>query len=173
MQHLSNLMITMVLGGLWHGAGFNFLIWGALHGGYLIVNTLFAKRFSPPLNMRTPSGFVWVASSWICTFVAVNYAWLYFRCSTFSDAMLANTKIFSWLKSPKLPEVYPGVVALIFIVLAIELVQRFLERNDYKKIYNDSICSASLLGVLAGFFLVAGIVFLLGVPTQQFIYFQF
>ena len=172
-KHLSNLMITMVLGGLWHGAGLNFIIWGALHGGFLVINNLYTRCFPAIDEKRRFTLIARNIFSWACTFIAVNYAWLYFRCVTFSDAMVANAKIFSWLKSPEMPKVYSGVVVLIFIVLAIDVTQRLLENNNYKNIYRDSVVPASLQGVLAGIFLVGGIAFLLGVPTQQFIYFQF
>lgn len=72
-----NLFITMLLGGLWHGAGWNFLIWGGLHGLYLIICHNYKKilkiEFSPNL-------------SWGITFLSVVFAWIFFRAANFAEA---------------------------------------------------------------------------------------
>lgn len=72
-----NLMITMVLGGLWHGAGWNFAIWGGLHGCYLCVNHAWAataRQFS-----FSTEGPVWRLLSIALTFLLVCFAWVFFR----------------------------------------------------------------------------------------------
>ncbi|MBW0005838.1 MAG: MBOAT family protein [Hyphomicrobiales bacterium] len=72
-----NLMVTMLLGGLWHGAAWTYVAWGGLHGLYLLVNHAWlsvAKRALPPLL------------SWAVTFFAVITAWVFFRASDFSSA---------------------------------------------------------------------------------------
>ena len=80
-----NLFITMLLGGLWHGAGWNFLIWGALHGGYLIVNHGFVA-LKPQIEWRLPK-LVTVILSWSLTFVAVVIGWVFFRATTLDGAL--------------------------------------------------------------------------------------
>jgi alginate O-acetyltransferase complex protein AlgI len=73
----ANLFITMVLGGLWHGAGWNFVIWGALHGAFLIVNHAWRElchKFGLGLSGR---GGRWLAIA--LTFVCVVFGWVYFR----------------------------------------------------------------------------------------------
>lgn len=74
-QHL-NLFATMLLGGLWHGANWTFVIWGALHGLYLSINHLWAKG-----GRRLPGGL-----GWALTFVCVNAAWVFFRAANFTRA---------------------------------------------------------------------------------------
>lgn len=72
-----NLMITMVLGGLWHGAGWNFIVWGALHGAYLAIHrgwSTFARQFHLPAD--THAGKVLAT---LLTFTAVCVAWVFFR----------------------------------------------------------------------------------------------
>lgn len=172
-RHLRNLMITMILGGLWHGAGFNFIIWGALHGAYLCVNTLVVTRDQATPASENKHGIFVSVLAWASTFLFVNYAWLYFRCATFADAMVANHKIFSWLSHPELPAVLPGVMILVLSIIGIDLVGRILERRNYKKFYNDSNSAAVLQSLGSGILFVVGFILLLGVPTQQFIYFQF
>jgi hypothetical protein len=77
-------MTTMLLGGLWHGAGMNFVIWGALHGIYLAINhgwNALAEK------LHLPRGRVWAAFSMALTFVAVCVAWVFFRATHFDKAM--------------------------------------------------------------------------------------
>jgi alginate O-acetyltransferase complex protein AlgI len=85
---LANLMITMLLGGLWHGASWNFVIWGGLHGGYLVLERVVLQRLpfwqSPALPMRV--------LRWLLTFHLVCFAWIFFRAKTLvaSVAVIGN-----------------------------------------------------------------------------------
>jgi D-alanyl-lipoteichoic acid acyltransferase DltB (MBOAT superfamily) len=76
-----NLMLTMLLGGLWHGAGWNFLIWGGLHGLYLWVNHLWRGAGIGDAQ-APPAGWVMKVLSWGITFLAVVIAWIFFRAQT-------------------------------------------------------------------------------------------
>lgn len=73
---LLNLFTTFVIGGIWHGAGWTFIIWGALHGAALILHRLWQLT-----GIRLNS-----VLSWLLTFNFVNIAWLYFRAETVTDA---------------------------------------------------------------------------------------
>ena len=77
-----NLFLTMLIGGLWHGAGWGFVIWGALHGSYLVVNHGFAA-LSKKFGLRF-EGWFWTVASGILTLVAVIIAWIPFRAATLS-----------------------------------------------------------------------------------------
>ncbi|MCC6916414.1 MBOAT family protein [Nitrosomonas sp.] len=79
-----NLMITMLLGGLWHGAGWTFVIWGGLHGFYLVINHAWQFVISK-LKMHT--GPIWTASSRLITFLAVVIAWVFFRAPDIRTAI--------------------------------------------------------------------------------------
>lgn len=83
-----NILIVMVLGGLWHGAGFSFLIWGLLHGFYLLLNHVYRDILAPLLPSRLINGKVWRAISWLATFLAVVIAWVFFRASDHHVAMM-------------------------------------------------------------------------------------
>jgi D-alanyl-lipoteichoic acid acyltransferase DltB (MBOAT superfamily) len=72
-----NLVVTMVLGGLWHGAGWTFVVWGTLHGVALAANHLW-RAVAPPAWMRMP-GAVRATLGWILTFAVVVVGWVYFR----------------------------------------------------------------------------------------------
>ena len=80
-----NLMVTMVLGGLWHGAGWNFLIWGALHGCYLMINhgwTALQSRWKLLAVFHLGR-----CGAVLLTFVAVCVAWVFFRAPDLSRAL--------------------------------------------------------------------------------------
>jgi alginate O-acetyltransferase complex protein AlgI len=85
-----NLMITMLLGGLWHGAAWTFVVWGALHGAYLCVNHAWsnygpavAPRFARPAN----------AAAFVVTFVSVVVAWVFFRADSISSATFVLSRM--------------------------------------------------------------------------------
>lgn len=80
-----NLFFTMVLGGFWHGAGWTFLLWGGLHGFYLVVNHAWSALGE---RVRIPGA--WLLSGWggrVLTFLAVLVAWIFFRAEDPSEAM--------------------------------------------------------------------------------------
>lgn len=87
-----NLMTTMALGGIWHGAGWNFLVWGVLHGSCLVINhgwrNLAAR--SELAFLRHPAHRIW---SWPVTMLSVSIAWVYFR----ADSMFAAHAILKGL----------------------------------------------------------------------------
>jgi hypothetical protein len=84
MRRQFNLMTTMILGGLWHGAGWNFVIWGALHGCYLVVHHAYravASKVAIPMPPRIAS-----VLAVLFTFVCVVFAWVYFRATDLATA---------------------------------------------------------------------------------------
>jgi D-alanyl-lipoteichoic acid acyltransferase DltB (MBOAT superfamily) len=87
-----NLMVTMLLGGLWHGAGWNFLVRGGLHGLYLCVNHLWQASRKSSKTQFAP-GLV-QAASWAMTFLAVVFAWVFFRAKTMAAAWQVLTALF-------------------------------------------------------------------------------
>jgi len=93
-----NLMLTMLLGGLWHGASWTFVVWGGLHGSYLLINHAYRTarlRFSPPTRLTATLGRV---SGAALTFAAVVVAWVFFRATTFDGAaaLLRAMSRFEW-----------------------------------------------------------------------------
>lgn len=82
-----NLLITMLLGGLWHGAGWTFIAWGGLHGGYLMVNHFWRSvctRLGQDVERSTRAG---RTAARLLTFVAVVVGWVFFRADSFRDAL--------------------------------------------------------------------------------------
>ncbi|MET4419029.1 MBOAT family protein [Bradyrhizobium sp. RT3a] len=87
-QRNINLAATMVLGGLWHGAGVTFVLWGALHGLFLTINHRWTERSkkSPSLARITKTWWYPIAALGL-TQIAVVFAWIFFRADDFYDAV--------------------------------------------------------------------------------------
>jgi alginate O-acetyltransferase complex protein AlgI len=83
-----NLVLTMLLGGLWHGAGWNFLIWGGLHGAYLAINHCWHgwRSDASQSSIPVPETRVLTILSWAVTFLFVVIAWVLFRAKTTAGA---------------------------------------------------------------------------------------
>ena len=123
-----NLLTTMLLGGLWHGAGWGFVTWGALHGTFLTIN----HRFSAMCQRRgiELTGPIWTSAALILTLVSVVIAWVPFRAASLSAATLMwaamsvpslASPAFATLTSAKL------LVAGFAIVLLLPNSQQLLE----------------------------------------------
>jgi len=91
-----NLLITMLLGGLWHGAGWNFIIWGGLHGSYLIINHAWSSSVIKERVIAFLSPQAFLVMCWLTTFIAVVIAWVFFRAETFSGAMIIIHAMFGF-----------------------------------------------------------------------------
>ncbi|HBY87302.1 MAG TPA: membrane-bound O-acyltransferase family protein [Colwellia sp.] len=95
----SNLFITFLIGGMWHGAGWTFIFWGALHGGALIIH-----RFWLKMNVSMN-----IFIAWFLTFNFVNITWVFFRAREWDDAIKVLNGMFS--EELMLPEKFSGTLA--------------------------------------------------------------
>jgi len=168
-----NLMTTMVLGGLWHGANWTFVVWGALHGLYLAGHKLILDRFGAPeridrgpLATAVPGVF-----KGLLTFHLVCVTWIFFRADSFSQAWTFLVRIFTWNMASELPALQwasPRLVILIGGVFAIDVIQRST---------GDHVIFRSLPAVARGAAYAALVIVLLafgGIDAPSaFIYFQF
>jgi alginate O-acetyltransferase complex protein AlgI len=84
-----NLMLTMLLGGLWHGASWNFVVWGGIHGVALALDKrLFGKRAPMPADAPyTIRRVLRAVGGWLTTMTVVLFAWIFFRATTYADAI--------------------------------------------------------------------------------------
>ena len=82
-----NLFLTMLLGGLWHGASWNFVVWGGLHGCALAVHKLWTKHFSPRVSMPP-------LVAWVVTLFFVILCWVPFRSRSFADTLTIVKSLF-------------------------------------------------------------------------------
>lgn len=111
-----NLLITMLVGGFWHGASWNFILWGGIHGLALIVNRYYSEI--PLLKMFVPIMRIKLFS-WVATMCVVFSAWVFFRAASLGDALMVFEVIFDfgpyWLSSSLPVEFFE--VLVIFLPL--------------------------------------------------------
>jgi len=81
----ANLMITFIIGGIWHGAGWTFIFWGFLHGSALIIHRIWSR-----LGFK-----LWTWVAWFVTFNFINITWIFFRAKDWDDAIKVLTAMFS------------------------------------------------------------------------------
>lgn len=140
-----NLMLTMTVGGIWHGAGLAFLAWGALHGAALVVQ----KSVGRLLPSFRGDSLLYAAA----TFLFVTLAWLPFRCPTVGDSWLMLTRIFSDFDIAFLPafcsERRLWVVMLVVAYTFICLPDRFSAWAERRFVASRWVVKLLLLCLLA------------------------
>lgn len=157
------LMITMLLGGLWHGAAWTFVVWGALHGIYLVVERMLRSRIQIKINAFTG---ILLA---LLTYTMVNFTWVFFRAREFSTAKNMITSML-WMngEGEKIVETFDVVKVLTLIGLL--FIAHWIMRNTSLKEVSSKL-SPIVLGVVWAIML-----FLIAIAQgsgEQFIYFQF
>ncbi len=157
------LMITMLLGGLWHGAAWTFIVWGGLHGIYLILERL-QKQYLPFKITRWNGMFLAFT-----TFTCVNITWVFFRAREFETAWSMIKSMF--FLNPEGAEILPNFqIAQVLTLIGLLFVTHWLMRNtSVKEVASKT--SPGLLGIVW-----AAMIFLILIAQgtgEQFIYFQF
>jgi len=162
-----NLMITMVLGGLWHGASWTFVIWGFYHGSLLCLHRL-ATRFLPlPMPQGRLGQTVWQWLSIVIMFAFTLYGWLIFRAADFPQLWAMTKALFAFHPDMDLVR---GVIKLLFYGWPLLAVQLYQYRTGDLMILQKCPVLAQALFYLVCFYYIV----ILGVfDAQSFIYFQF
>nr|WP_249803425.1 MBOAT family O-acyltransferase [Bradyrhizobium zhengyangense] len=116
-----NLIVVMTVGGLWHGAGATFVVWGALHGSYLAVNHLFRAAGGGWKPISVGAQFGCTVIYWILTFVAVVVGWVFFRADGAGTAV--NLLVAMFAPTSGAPAIDQGLaVVAVLIALVMTLV---------------------------------------------------
>lgn len=163
-RYLLNLMIVFLVSGLWHGAAWTFVLWGALHGIYQIIEALRKKWFGEPSYNHWWSK----ALKMLFVFLLVNMAWIFFRANTVGDAFTAIAKIFTQQNSPF---IYPMAMLFGLLSFAILLVKDFADEfhPSWKLMASDNkVLSTIVCALLSVYVILFGVL-----DSSQFIYFQF
>ncbi len=160
-----NLMLTMLLGGLWHGAAWTFVIWGAIHGGAMCYERWAAERRSEAGGdeSTTAGNPVW---RWFVTFHVVCLGWVFFRAESLGAAREMLERLVVWGPSPLLT---PLLVAVVVASIAVQFVPAPAVKELQTRF--SELGAARQGVVIAGGFLVLGALAPAGVAP--FIYFQF
>jgi alginate O-acetyltransferase complex protein AlgI len=162
-----NKMIVFVVSGLWHGANWTYVIWGALHGAYLVVEQA--------VGSATPAGrarsLARRAVAWAVTFALVCLAWVFFRADNVSDSFRIIGRILTL--APGAPGAAAGALDSRVAYLALTPIVMALEGYDRRRGLFDRIAQLSPVSRYAFYVvLIYGTILFRGV-SAQFIYFQF
>ena len=157
------LMLTMLLGGLWHGAAWTFVVWGALHGIYLVIERILKNKVSFRI---TPLNGIFLA---LLTYTCVNITWVFFRAREFETAKnMIGSMFFVNGDGVKLLQNFDIIKVLILISLL--FICHYLMRNSSLKELSLKT-PAWLLGI--GWAVMLFLIVISQGSGQQFIYFQF
>jgi len=179
-----NLFLTMLIGGLWHGANWTFVAWGAFHGGLLVVFWWFKGRGLNENSSLLPQGRLWQTTqsllNWAVTFALVCVGWVFFRASDIGQALAMLHSMSGWRTGNT------GVLTLnqrLFVLaivvgcLAFELMLEQREKLGFwvskaKWVGRLSVIGRSLQPV--GYVLLLALILIARpVSAGRFIYFQF
>jgi alginate O-acetyltransferase complex protein AlgI len=158
-----NLMITMLLGGLWHGASWNFVLWGGLHGGYLAIERLVLG--SKPKQLLWSSPMAWLRSFFVIVLVTIS--WVPFRSPNWQTTVLIFKKLL-FIDMPYNIEWYYfwAMIAVPMVVGGGWLAKRFDWKWPIISIEKSYMPAFMLFEILIIFFFAP-------INTSPFIYFQF
>ncbi|WP_417350439.1 MBOAT family O-acyltransferase [Flavobacterium alkalisoli] len=170
----ANLMTTMLLGGLWHGASLRFIIWGALHGMGLAIHKLFQEFFPDKKNVKLNFGSaLWKIFSVVLTFHFVAFCWIFFRAKDFNTALDVIKNIGDVTFNPE--QWYTIILGYknVFALMLVGYVWHFLPEK-FTEFMKQAFYKTPLIlkGILLG--LVYWLVYAAAsAGPQPFIYFQF
>ncbi len=175
-----NNFIVFLISGLWHGAAATYVVWGAIHGIYQVIQTIYEKKIAN--KKKKADGYILKFLKIICTFILVNLAWVFFRASDLLQAIEILKKIFTnWQGTAvtlvrieamglELRDLVVGVVS-IAVLLLMDILSDKIDVRDYimKKpllcqwsIYVVMILTITILGYYGPEY-----------SSVPFIYFQF
>jgi alginate O-acetyltransferase complex protein AlgI len=155
-----NLLLTMLLGGLWHGANWTFVVWGAIHGGSLAIERKLT-RDRPALQMFPK------LIKRVLVFHLVCLSWIFFRAASLGEAWAMLKGIFVWSWRPEFPAAFLFLALFSIPLLVLDI---FIESSDDEYL----LASASVERRVAfGLVCTLIIAFLGANQANAFIYFQF
>lgn len=166
LRWMLNTMVVFLVSGLWHGAAYTFLIWGALHGICMIVERqIYGPRIKEIRNKITLTNMLRIA----ITFMVVSFAWIFFRAPTLTDAMTIIEKIFS-----DCGRLFIDMDTLVYSFLFMALIFAVDFADEYAGNRIRLLNSQSVVVRWGSYLFMIVMILLFGVlDGGSFIYFQF
>ena len=165
MRGYANRMLVFLVSGLWHGASWKFVIWGGLHGGFLLGESL-RNKYLQKMGINLPEGGIYSVIKVFVTFTLVMLAWVFFRVEHTTDAFVILRKIahVSFSDELKTPLNAAEMWFCVFLIIVLQIKEYYYL---YVPTKNTAVFYTLFIGtlVLTYFFGVFG--------SNQFIYFQF
>lgn len=166
-----NLMLTMLLGGLWHGASWNFVIWGGLHGVYLAVHKMILRKRKVPEKYayHGPGSLIRYLLKVSLTFILVLITWLFFRATDWETTVVFIQKMVYWEQS-EFSLRLAGITAIFMaVMLLFDLFQYRTGRHTFLLLIKPK---GAVYGILAALFGVT-LAYMFQADALPFVYFQF
>jgi len=165
-----NLLITMLLGGLWHGAGWAFIVWGALHGMYLVLQRIIGPYYGLVIKVLKIPNLLSKSFLMLTVFILTSFAWIFFRADDFNDAITVIRTIAEFKnRSIGAGDQLIGILKTFVFVVIILLVDS-LSMVDKVRSFYFSNTAVRIFGVMS----ITWTIILLGTfEGASFLYFQF
>jgi alginate O-acetyltransferase complex protein AlgI len=162
-----NLMVTMLLGGLWHGANWTFMFWGALHGIGLAAH----KAWDTVMPTTGKPGPLRAAVGWAATYALVCLAWVFFRARDFGTAAMVIRKM-AGLEPGGVVWVYAPFLLILAVVAVAHIAWVAAERRGKAPLLSGAPARPFVGGLVVAAWLI-GLFLLSPLRTSPFIYFRF
>lgn len=170
-----NILITMLLGGLWHGAHLRFIIWGGIHGIALVIHKLWKrlmKYFNPNYKQLHKQSRIGNFVSVFFTFHVVTFAWIFFRAQNMHKAKQMINQIFTKFNFDLIPQIIASYQE-IFTIILMGFILHWLPDN-FKEKYRGWFIKTPLIVKILIVILVVFIIYQVKeAAIQPFIYFKF
>jgi len=165
-----NLFLTMLLGGLWHGASLNFIVWGSIHGAALAIHKWFREKLHHGKEYHS-RGWKKVGAI-LLTFHLVCLCWLFFANTTFDASLMMLTKIFTEFHGETIDQFLAGY-PLVTTMIILGFILHFLPESWGKYVSDHIIKSPLWLQATIFIALIILVVQIKSSDVQPFIYMQF
>jgi D-alanyl-lipoteichoic acid acyltransferase DltB (MBOAT superfamily) len=166
-----NIMLTMLLGGLWHGANWTFVIWGGLHGLYLIIHKLVlrGKEIKTRFEYTSFKSLLIFSSKVILTFSLVLITWLFFRAESFSQAFLIIGKFINWENGEFTLRFIRITGIFLFVILVFDVLEYYTRKHSFLTLIRSIPVRYAVMSAL----LFVTLIYMFQSEPLPFIYFQF
>ena len=162
-----NNLITMLLGGLWHGAAWKFIFWGGMHGAGLAIN-----KACRPFTSKFDGKLWFTALSWLITMATVSFLWIFFRADSWEDSWSIVCNIFTNFSLDYLIP-FAKVRYTWLIMMAIVIITHSLSEDSYNKITRIFVSSPWIVKLIIFMLIIQLVIEFAGEDVPPFIYFQF
>lgn len=158
-----NLMATMLLSGLWHGASMNFVVWGGLHGIAMCVERTLGIAKAPQNKLLY---YIRVTT----TFIIVCFLWIFFRANNLTDALTIINGIFTDFGKPYIVWAHIIIIAFVLFILAMQeiIYEKGFHVSSIHNIWLRHLVRYAFIVLTISFIMLFGVL-----NGDQFIYFQF
>lgn len=162
-----NNFLTMLIGGLWHGAAWKFVFWGAMHGIGLAVH-----KACQPILKKIPDNWFTIFISWAITFIYVSLLWVFFRAADFEQSILIIRNIFIDFHWAQIPEFFTARMTWCIMMLIL-IIFHFIPEKWATKGEQIFLRSSWIVKLLCFLVVVQLVIEYMSAEVSPFIYFQF